>query len=254
MESGSAFQMKTALPLARSKATNGAIQIWNSSNVEVYNSHVDASHGLGLIAGESSNVKFYGAEVQNTTADGCSFINVGNGYLDGLTATNTGDDGLSVINYSYYTNNTGFTGTNIQSVGSKARGISVPGQSNVSISNFTVSNSSYDGVLVLTDGAFSTARPSNVAISNGTVQSAGTNGVEISGADSVTLTSIQVNTFAESGFLTSTSNNNHVVGSNLSATKSSGGALFPLDPPDGQLFLQSNIFRHGVFRTIHDPR
>ena len=55
-----------------------------------------------------------------------------------LTTRNTGDDGLAFLNYGTFTNNTGGTANNINVYNSQARGITVIGQSGVTITTFHV--------------------------------------------------------------------------------------------------------------------
>lgn len=222
------YSSEAGLPLPRASATNGAMQIWNCSNVSVYSPHIDASTGLGLIFGASTNVNVNQAQVLNTTADGLSFINDSAATLNGLYASKTGDDGLSVINYAFYGNNTGFTGTNIQSYGSAARGISVPGQSNVSISNFYVANAAKSGIITQTDFAFDTRRPSKVSWSNGTIVSSGLYGIQTDAADNVSYSNVKVSSSGAGGWYACTSACNNISGTNLSFTLGGGGSGFYL--------------------------
>lgn len=233
------YTVESGLPLPRASATNGAIQIWNCSNVSVYNPHVDASTGLGFIIGVSSNASVSQAEVFNTSADGLSFINDAASSLNGLYANNTGDDGLSVINYDFYANKTGFTGTNIQSYRSAARGISVPGQSNVNISNFYVANAASSGIITLTDPSFQTRRPSNVTWSNGQIANSGLYGIQTDASDGVSYSGIQVSNSASGGWFGCANQCNNISSSNLTVTAGVN---------DSAMFLGS--INQGTFSNI----
>jgi hypothetical protein len=215
------------LTLSRDQATTGAIQVWNSANISVYTPHVDTSTGIGFVLGLSKAVSVHNAEVFNSTADGLSFVNDQDSILDGLTAQNTGDDGLSIINYGFYTNYTGFTGKNIVSIGSKARGISVPGQSDVAISNFTVQNAAKSGIITQQDFSWDTRRPINVSWSNGQISNSGLFGIQTDAADSVGYNNIQVTNSGFGGWYGCDSPCSSVTTSGVSLTSSGdGSALF----------------------------
>jgi hypothetical protein len=205
-----------AVPMARSKSTTGALQVWNSTNVTSYSSHIDASTGIGFVIGLTTNPKVYQSEVYNTVADGLSFMNDQDAYLEGHYSNNTGDDGLSVLNYAYYNNYTGFTGKSIQVNNSGARGIGVAGQSNVNISNFSVTNTKASGIITLDDLSYNMRRPSNVNWSSGTITAPQLFGIQVDSSDNVTFTSIDVKKANYGGFYACDNTCANINGSDLS--------------------------------------
>jgi hypothetical protein len=218
------YANESGLPLARSGAVTGALQIWNSSDITVSNPHVNASTGIGFVIGICKNVSVSQAEVFKTSADGLSFVNDASSSLDGLYVNGTGDDGLSVINYSFYANNSGFVGTNIQSYGSRARGISVPGQSNVAISNFYVSNAEKAGIITQTDYSYQTRRPSHVTWSNGRITGSKLFGIQTDGSDNISYKNIQVSNSRSGGWYGCDDTCNNISASDISLSAGLGGS------------------------------
>lgn len=233
------YTVESGLPLPRASATNGAIQIWNCSEISVYNPHVDASTGIGFVIGLSNAVSVSQAEVLSTTADGLSFVNDSGSSLNGLYASHTGDDGLSVVNYDFYANKNGFTGTNIQSYGSASRGISVPGQSNVRISNFYVTNAAKSGIITLTDYSYKTRRPSNVTWTNGQITNSGLYGIQTDASDGVSYSGIQVSNSGSGGWYGCDTECSNITSTNLAVTSG---------VKESAVFLGS--INHGKFSNI----
>ncbi len=111
------------------------------------------------------------------------------------------------MNYSAYPNLTGGLAQNVVVTNSKARGIAIAGQSNVTVNGFEIRNTSSSGVLVALDTAANTRIPSNVVIENGTIHDAGTlaplvgnqYGIEFNSQESVTFANIAVFSPGDSG-------------------------------------------------------
>jgi hypothetical protein len=161
------------LPRAHPAPRGMALRFWHATGVNATNIRIDGSTNVGVFVDESRDCKFRSVAVSNTSADGFSSVNSGNIQLTDLTTRTTMDDGLSIIRYAGKANNTGFEGSNIRVFDSAARGITVPGQEDVTISNFAVNNTCAQGVLIATDGSYHTRRPENVKISQGSILGAG---------------------------------------------------------------------------------
>jgi hypothetical protein len=233
------YMGKITRMLLRTEAVTGALQVWDSENVSVYRPHVDASTGIGFVLGNSRTVHVFDAEVLNTAADGLSFVNDAEGYLNGLYARRTGDDSLSVLNYEFYPNNTGFIGTNIRSYASNARGISVPGQSEVKISDFYVQDSVKAGIITQTDFSFHTRRPKNVTWSNGRIANSGLFGIQTDAADHVSYNNIHVASSASGGWY----------GCDVPCTDISVSALSVIGGTGGSA-LYAGAISHGRFSDV----
>ena len=80
-------------------------------------------------------------------ADGLSFYNDQDGEVTNLTAENTQDDALAFVNFTSGPNYTGGSATNIR-IASYTGSIHVAGQSDVTISNFSIATTSAPGVVV----------------------------------------------------------------------------------------------------------
>jgi hypothetical protein len=197
----------------------------------------------------------------DSLADGLHFANCQDPQVTNLTTLNTGDDGLAFVNYAIYPNNSGGLAQNIKVQNSKARGITVMGQSNVMVSEFQIQTTSGSGVLVAQDLAFNTRIPAGVRIQNGTIQGAGTLGplggnqfgIEFNSQVDVTFSNITVLDSASTG-LSGTAPKGSVTVNNVKvqSPRNGGGFLFyqtssvqisdsiaQNTPSYGFLFLQS---------------
>jgi hypothetical protein len=163
------------LPLPRGHlAEHGAALVFvNERGAEVSEIKIDGSTNGGVFVSSSLDCKFRDISLSNTSADGFSSVNSGSIELTNLTTKGTGDDGLSVISYMGKGNYSGFKASNVHVSDSAARGITVPGQSNVVISDFSVDNTCAMGVLVTTDTFFHTNTPDNVTFTHGNIANAG---------------------------------------------------------------------------------
>jgi polygalacturonase len=187
---------------------NEMIKFSGTTNTTVTNITVYNSPAAGILFYDSTNPKVAGATVIDSLADGLNFSNCQNAQVTNLTTQNTGDDGLSFVNYAQYPNLTGGFAQNISITNSKARGIAVVGQSNVTVNGFQIQNTSSSGVLVAQDTAYDTRVPANVLIENGTINGAGTlapltgnqYGVEYNAQTSATFTNLTVIGSGGNGF------------------------------------------------------
>jgi polygalacturonase len=179
---------------------NEEIKFSGTTNTVLKNAMVENSPAAGILFYDAVNPYVTNLTVINSLADGLNFSNCENARVTNLLTRNTGDDGLAFVNYSAYPNLTGGLAENVVVTDSKARGIAVAGQSNVTVNGFQIRNTSSSGLLVTQDIAAKTRVPSNVYIENGTIYNAGTlkplvgnqYGIEFNGQESVTFADIAV--------------------------------------------------------------
>lgn len=150
------------------------IKFIDTTDTWVNDAVVSDSPAAGILFYHCIRPKVTNALVQNTLADGLHFANCQDAQAANITTLNTGDDGLAFLNYSIYPNLTGGVAYNINVTNSRSRGISVVGQSNVSISNFQVNGTASSGILCAYDSSYNTRVPSNVSFASGTIANAGT--------------------------------------------------------------------------------
>lgn len=179
------------------------LDIENASSPTVSNLTVTGAPGSGFIFGQCTNPSIDTATINQTVADGLDFFNCQDGYANHITANQTGDDGLAFVNYASGPNYTGGYATNITVTESKARGISVVGQSGVTIDHFGVNWSSASGILCAYDNTFRSRVPTNVTFQNGFTynggalaggQSGNTFGAEWSSVGEIYFTNVDIQT------------------------------------------------------------
>jgi hypothetical protein len=129
------------------------IDVVGLTNPIARNVTIDGAPGSGFIFNSCVNPWIDTATITNTMADGLDFFNCQDGYAIHITTNNTGDDGLAFVNYYQGPNYTGGYATDITVTRSKARGITVAGQSGVTIEHFGVNGTSASGILCLTDNS-----------------------------------------------------------------------------------------------------
>jgi polygalacturonase len=189
-----------AIPPAFRNSPNEEIKFSGTVNTVLMDAVVQNSPAAGILFYGSINPNVVNATVINSLADGLNFSNCQNAQVTKLVTRNTGDDGLAFVNYTRYPNLIGGLAQNIVITNSKARGIAVAGQSNVTVNGFQIHNTSSSGVLVAQDTFNGTRIPANVHIEDGTIYSAGTlgplvgnqYGIEYNAQESVTFTNISV--------------------------------------------------------------
>jgi polygalacturonase len=179
---------------------NEEIKFSGTTNTVLENARVENSPAAGILFYDAVNPNVTNVTVVNSLADGLNFSNCENARVTNLVTQNTGDDGLAFVNYSAFPNLTGGLAQNVDVTNSKARGIAIAGQSNVTVNGFKIRNTSSSGVLVAQDVAANTRIPSNVVIENGTIYDAGTlaplvgnqYGIEFNSQESATFANIAV--------------------------------------------------------------
>jgi len=215
------------------KSPNEEIKFSGTVNTVLTDTVIRDSPAAGILFYDSINPSVTNAKVFNSLADGLNFSNCQNARVTNLLTDNTGDDGLAFVNYASFPNLTGGLAENVVVANSKARGIAVAGQSNVTVNGFQIQNTSSSGVLVAQDTASNTRIPANVFIENGTISNAGTlaplvgnqYGIEFNSQESATFTNIAVLKPGNNG-LSGTAPNGSVVVSNVSVNSPSQGLGF----------------------------
>jgi len=153
--------------------TQPGFVVANATDTLVDHLTVDNAPGPGLQFGNVVRPVATNILIQNTMADGLDFFDCKDGAAAHVVTQNTGDDGLAFVHYAGGPFNTGGTATDISINNSEARGISVIGYSDVSISSFTVNGTFSSGILVASD-TYTNLMPQNVSFANGTILNAGT--------------------------------------------------------------------------------
>lgn len=178
------YNLRTAFeefPDART-STQGCIEFDYLTNVVVQDADVDGSAGAGLLFFGCTNPTVRGTtqdavKIRNTRADGLHFANCENVTVENVLVEETGDDGLAFLNYLEGPDKVGGQATNITVRRSRAGGIAVHGQRDVTIEDFTVEGTSVSGLVCDVsrkppDG-WNTRVPSNVVFRNGAVKDGG---------------------------------------------------------------------------------
>lgn len=149
------------------------IVIVNTTDTTVEGARIDGSAAAGLMLWNCVRPSVYDVEVKNTMADGVHFANCEDGRAERVHAENTGDDGLAFVNYGYIGDRSGGYANDITVVDGKGRGISVVGQSDVTIENFRVDGTTFNGLYCAQENSYTTRVSSNVKFTNGEVWNAG---------------------------------------------------------------------------------
>lgn len=147
---------------------------YQTIDTEVDGAVIQGSPAAGILAFQTTRAKISDTTIIGTMADGVHLANTQDTQVTKLTTRDTGDDGLAFLNYGMFMDYSGGTASDISIYNSKARGITVVGQSNVSISDFRVESTSSSGILCAADPNFNTRVPSSVRFSGGSIVNAGT--------------------------------------------------------------------------------
>lgn len=154
------------------RTSTGAITFEDAVDPVVRNITVTGSTAGGLVFWGCVRPVVEIAHIKDTMADGVHFGTCKDGRANKVYTDNTGDDGLAFVNYGD-PSMTGGTATNIEVVRSKARGITVVGQSGVTIDHFGVNWSRAAGILCGYDAKYHTEVPTDVTFKNGFVYNGG---------------------------------------------------------------------------------
>ena len=172
-------------------------------DVRVLSPRINGSAAAGILFYRSKSPVVRDAVVRDTMADGIHFANCQDAHAYDCTTLRTGDDGLAFVNYADSPAFKGGYASNISVTDSDTRGITVVGQSNVTIENFEIENTDASGLMIVRDASYNTRAPSDVVIRKGTVRRAGYKadpsgktgneyGIELDAFDNVMLSDIKV--------------------------------------------------------------
>lgn len=158
----------------RQRIRSGAgVLVMRGADVRVERVLVEGFEGAGVLFESCLRPIVSGARVRRTWADGVHFANCGQSLAEDIDCQDTGDDGLAFVNYSRLPDATGGTARRIVVTNSAARGISVVGQSDVSVSGFRVTRTRGSGIYVAQEDSYATRFPHNAVFENGSVDQAG---------------------------------------------------------------------------------
>jgi len=171
-----------------SSSSNG-ITLDTSTNFQISNVEVNGKVVMGIHVRVSHRGSVIGCRVYGTAYDG---IHVTGGSTDvsvvGNEMVNTGDDGIAVIAYnedSAQSERIAITGNTVKNVG-HARGITIEGGKDVSVTGNVIQQTASNGILVNSIGSAltDTFTTSNVIIANNIISSANGDGIHINGKNS----------------------------------------------------------------------
>lgn len=151
----------------------GVLEFSGCSTIMVRDGVFFQSPATGLIFTDCNDASVFNVAIWDTWADGLHFANCNNSIVMDYQSTNTGDDGLAFINYSTHPDAKGGYAKGVTVNGSLARGIAIIGQSNVTIDDFKISNTSGPGLKIGAESFYKTRTPSNITIKNGVIVNAG---------------------------------------------------------------------------------
>jgi hypothetical protein len=174
----------------------------HSTDTLVRDANIRGSAAAGLVFTVCTRPRVAHAVITETMADGLHFANCQDARASDVLTENTGDDGVAFLNYTGYPDMSGGLATDVTVRKSRARGITVIGQKDVTIERFEVDRTAASGILCAYEENFRT--PSNVRFVGGTVKNAGRQpglsekdpskraGVDFSGVGSVEFGNIRV--------------------------------------------------------------
>jgi hypothetical protein len=127
-----------------------AIGFFGTTNTLINGAEIDGAGAAGILLWETTRSTVQNTYVHHTMADGIHCANAQDCNVINTETYWTGDDGIAWVRYAGLAGNgkTGGYANFVTSTESAARGISVVGQSNVRVDNFTIRNSWSGGVHV----------------------------------------------------------------------------------------------------------
>lgn len=149
------------------------VLVMGGVDVRLERVRVEGFEGAGLLFESCLRPVVSGAHVRKTWADGVHFANCGQSLAEDIDCQDTGDDGLAFVNYRRLPDAIGGTARRIVVTNSAARGITVVGQSDVSVSGFRVTRTRGSGIYVAQEDSYGTRFPHNAVFENGSVDQAG---------------------------------------------------------------------------------
>jgi polygalacturonase len=143
------------------------------TDVRIELARVDGFEGAGLLFESCLRPVVAGARVRKTSADGVHFANCGQPLAQDIDCQDTGDDGLAFVNYRRLPDAAGGSARRVTVTNSNARGITVVGQSGVTVSDFKVTRTRGSGIYVAQEDSYGTRFPHDTVFENGSVDQAG---------------------------------------------------------------------------------
>jgi len=162
----------TTLPPSRVNAQE-CVHISNATDPLAQGLIIQGSAAAGLLFGNCIRPVAQDVVVVDTRADGVHFANCQAASATTINVTRPGDDGVAFVNYG--STNFGGTASGITVTDGDTRGITVVGQQDVEISDFTVNRTYSSGIYVACEGGSypSMPQPKNVTVRDGEVIGAG---------------------------------------------------------------------------------
>jgi len=145
----------------------------------IANVTVSGSAGAGIYVSGAQNFTISDVSIAGTRADGLHMTDgAAYGHVENIRTDQTGDDGVAVVSYDHDKAPChDITESNINVASNRwGRGITVVGGYNVSVSNFSVAQTSSAGLYVATEGKpYYTRSVDHISFSGGTVTNANYN-------------------------------------------------------------------------------
>lgn len=202
-----------AAPTSRVTA-NECISFYSSTDTYLEDVSISGSAAAGLFFQYCVRPTVVGANIANTMADGLHFKNCQDPRADQITTTDTGDDAVAFVNYASGPANTGGLATNISVTRSKSRGVSVVGQSGVTVRDARVDTTAGHGLYCAYESSWDTRTPTDVRFERAHVSSGGVvvggaggsnSGVRVSSAGTVSVAAVTVDAPGQHGVYVSQS-------------------------------------------------
>ena len=169
----SGFRADYLSPPRRRNSPQEQLKFSDTIDTVLSDTVVEHSPAAGILFYNCVRPRVFHATVLHSLADGLHFANCQDAEVADLTTSDTGDDGLAFLNYARYPDKQGGRASNIHVLNSHTRGITVVGQSHVTISDFTINNTCVSGILCARDRSFDTRIPRNVRFTDGRISNAG---------------------------------------------------------------------------------
>jgi hypothetical protein len=160
------------LPLSR-VSYQECILFEDTTDTLVRDANIRGSAAAGLVFTVCTRPRVVGAVITDIMADGLYFANCQDARVSDVLTENTGDDGMAFLNYASGPDMSGGLATDVTVRKSRARGITVIGQKDVTIERFEVDRTAASGILCAYDETYLSRTPSNVRFVGGTVKDAG---------------------------------------------------------------------------------
>jgi hypothetical protein len=214
-----------------------AIRITTSDSLIIRNLTFENMRGTCLLTRGCTNVQISGINMKDCWKDGVHTTGAANNVqISNVFCDNGGDDVIAVVGYlSDGARPKNMTISNIHIKGTKsARGISIVGAENITISTATVDDAYGSGLFIATDSSFGTYGCDNVIASNITIVDSGRSasptypsihvlGTASNPANDLRLSNIQVINSGQRGVMIERANNVILDGVSVYGTASSSG-------------------------------